>query len=207
MRATRTLEPSINKLNHRPVLRDLNNVLLLRRRNARKKLVDVRRAELAELSDGLDALLLRLSDDLGGEMRKLQKRGRRGVDGLEEELLEVHDRDVGREPVVGESDGSEAGTEGKGDGSGDVLLCERKKWISDESKTEKGERRTANKRRVGDRQPEHVRRDEDAGALLSRRPGRVVLPSLLAVNALADSRSKASVLVDGGLVERLAKLD
>jgi hypothetical protein len=122
MRARRTLEPSVNKLNHRPVLRNLDNILLLRRREARKELVDVRRPKLAELSDGLDALLLGLSDDVGGEMRKLQKRGRRGVDGLKEELLEVHDRDVGREPVVGESNGSETGAEGKGDGSGNVLL-------------------------------------------------------------------------------------
>jgi hypothetical protein len=85
-----------------------------------------------------------------------------------------------------------------------AVMCfseNRKSGSAMDSRNEKGERRTANKRRVGDRQPEHVRRDEDASALLSRRPGRVVLPSLLAVNALADSRSKASILVNGGLVE------
>lgn len=137
------MEPRVDKLNDRPVLRDLDDVLLLRRGNARKELVDVGRTELPELSHRLDAVLLRLRDDLGGEVRKLEERGRGRVDGLEEELLEVHDGDVDREPVVCERDRGETGAEGKGDRGGDVLLCkreegQRKDWAGRGKETDRG---------------------------------------------------------------------
>jgi len=46
------------------------------------------------------------------------------VNGLEEELLQMNDRDVGREPVVCECDRGESRTEGKSDRCGEMFLCE-----------------------------------------------------------------------------------
>lgn len=83
------------------------------------------RLELAELGNVLDADGAGGLDDVVGDVRELEE-GRGGrVDGLEEELLEVEDGDEGREPVVRESDGGEAGTEGEGDGNGSEFLCRR----------------------------------------------------------------------------------
>lgn len=111
----RTLELGVDKLDHWPMLRNLVDVPLLRLRLAREQLLDLVDLELAELRNSRDAALLCLSSDVGREVRELEELGRRRVDGLEEELLEVEDGDVGGEPVVREGDGGEAGAERKGD--------------------------------------------------------------------------------------------
>lgn len=120
----RTFELGADNVHDGPAPRHIVRVLLVAFGQAVQDLVDLGALELAKLLHRLDAMLLGLSGEFGRQVRQLEERRRRRVDGLEEELLQVEDRDVGREPVVCESDGREAGAQRERDRGRKVLLCD-----------------------------------------------------------------------------------
>jgi len=121
----RTFKFGADDIDDGPAPRDVVRILLVALGQAVEDLVDLGAVELAELLHRLDALLLGGGGEFGRDVRELEERRRRRVDGLEEELLEVEDRDVGREPVVRKGDRGEARAQREGDRGGEVLLCER----------------------------------------------------------------------------------
>lgn len=136
----RTLELGVNELGHGPVLRNLERLLLVALRPADEELLDCARVELAELSDRLDADLASSLDDFVVDVGKLEEGRGTGVDGLEDELLEVEDGDVRRKPVVGEGDRGEAGGERKRESDSSELLCKAREESVPPSRDEEAER-------------------------------------------------------------------
>lgn len=120
------MKPGLDELGHGPVLCDFERLLLVALCPADEKLLDDTRVELAELSDRLDANLTSSLDDFVVDVRKLKKGRTGGVDGLEDELLEVEDGDVRREPVVREGNRGEAGGERECESNGSELFCKRR---------------------------------------------------------------------------------
>lgn len=118
------MELGIDEIDDRPVFRNFHNLLLLSFRIPIQQLLNVSNWKRTEFLDGRNTLLLSFGNEFRRDVRKLEELGRTGVNGLEEELLEVHDRDVGGEPVVREGNRRESRTEGKSDRSREVFLCE-----------------------------------------------------------------------------------
>lgn len=106
------------------MLRHLVRIALLRLGQPVQNLVDLASLELAELLDSADTrLFFDLDREFRRDVRELEELGRRGMHGLKEELLQVDDGDVGREPVVGERNRGETGAERQSDRGGEVLFC------------------------------------------------------------------------------------
>lgn len=127
------MELCIDESDDRPILRNTESSFLLLVSRIEHNLLHLRSSQSSELRHVLHLRRLGELDSFFIHVRQLEKRRGRGMDTLENELLEMEDHDRRRQPVVRECDGEEGVRERKSEGDGVVLFCEFRQFESQRS--------------------------------------------------------------------------